>query len=66
MLVRKNGKAFSVPLVLWRAFVGAVSIACFGAGFFWPLIDPYHRTWHDLAAGTVVVRRHVRIRRAAA
>ena len=24
-----------------------VSLACCGAGFFWAILDPYHRTWHD-------------------
>jgi uncharacterized RDD family membrane protein YckC len=48
------------PVPLWRAvlrFAAAwLSLVPGGLGFVWALVDVRHRTWHDLIAGTVVVR----------
>lgn len=33
-----------------------LSVAFLGLGFFWMLVDPQRRTWHDLLSGTRVVR----------
>jgi uncharacterized RDD family membrane protein YckC len=45
----------------WRALalryaVAGVSLAAFGAGFLWSLLDAERRTWHDLASGTRLLR----------
>ncbi len=49
------------PIGPWRAFVrilvANISLLCFGLGFLWMLWDPKSQTWHDKAAGTVVVKR---------
>lgn len=38
-------------------FAGAcVSLACFGAGYWWILIDRRGRAWHDRWSGTELVR----------
>ncbi|MBS0570575.1 MAG: RDD family protein [Proteobacteria bacterium] len=39
-----------------RFIVALVSLAAFGAGFWWALVDAQGRTWHDLAARTRVLR----------
>ena len=62
VLVRRDGQPFTALRLVVRTVVGLISAACLGAGFFWALLDPYHRTWHDLVAGTVTVRRYVRVR----
>jgi len=61
VLVRRSGKPMSLPIVAVRLIFAAVSFGLLGAGFWWVLVDRYHRTWHDLAAGTVTVRRFVRL-----
>ena len=33
-----------------------VSLAALGFGFCWALIDREKRSWHDMAAGTLMVR----------
>lgn len=49
------------PIGPWRAFVRILvanfSLLVFGLGFLWMLWDPKSQTWHDKAAGTVVVKR---------
>ncbi|MBS0590370.1 MAG: RDD family protein [Proteobacteria bacterium] len=39
-----------------RFTIALVSLAALGAGFLWCLIDRDKRAWHDIAAGTLVVR----------
>ena len=41
---------------LLRFVVALVSVAALGAGFWWTLVDARRRTWHDIAARTLVVR----------
>ena len=49
------------PIGPWRAIVRILvanfSLLFFGLGFLWMLWDPKSQTWHDKAAGTVVVKR---------
>jgi len=40
-----------------RFAVALVGLAAAGAGIWWALLDPERRCWHDIAAGTRVVRR---------
>jgi uncharacterized RDD family membrane protein YckC len=63
VLVRRSGKPMSWLVIVVRAAFAIVSALLFGAGFLWPVVDPFHRTWHDLVSGTVVVRRYVRVGR---
>lgn len=49
------------PVTLRQAVVRFVAawlslLAC-GLGFAWSLVDARHRAWHDLIAGTIVVRK---------
>lgn len=51
---------------LWlRYAVSCLSLLPAGLGFFWALFDRRRRTWHDLAAGTRVLRERPRVRPAA-
>ncbi|MBI3178025.1 MAG: RDD family protein [Deltaproteobacteria bacterium] len=54
-LVRKSGSLPRWPLLLARTALSLVSIACFGAGYFWSIVDRHRRTWHDLLTGTLLV-----------
>jgi uncharacterized RDD family membrane protein YckC len=56
-LVRRQGPAPSGLRVLTRSVLAIVSALCFGAGYFWAVVDPYHRTWHDVLCNTVLVHR---------
>ena len=55
-LVRADGTPLRVPDTLMRFAVGLISLALLGLGFLWALLDPARRTWHDRAAGTMMVR----------
>jgi len=55
-LVSSDGTPVSWPRCLLRFLVGAVSLAIFGLGILWALIDQKNRGWHDLAARTVLLR----------
>jgi uncharacterized RDD family membrane protein YckC len=45
------------PRLALRFAVAVVGIAAAGAGLWWSFFDEEGRCWHDLAAGTRVVRR---------
>jgi uncharacterized RDD family membrane protein YckC len=55
-VVRGDGMPVSPRHALLRFAVALVSLAVLGAGFWWALFDPQKRAWHDIAAGTLVVR----------
>lgn len=55
-LVGYEGKEISWPGCLLRFLVGLVSLGALGLGFLWVLVDAKSRTWHDLAAQTVLVK----------
>lgn len=55
-VVDAQGNDPSWRAVWLRYLVATLSLATFGLGFFWALFDPQRRTWHDLAAGTLLVR----------
>lgn len=52
-LVTVDDRLPSWRVVLLRAAVGTLSLACLGLGFFWVLVDG--RAWHDRVSGTRVV-----------
>ena len=56
-LVRVSGQPCTWQVAVARELAGLLSIAAFGAGFFWCVVDSKSRTWHDLFSGTVVVSR---------
>jgi uncharacterized RDD family membrane protein YckC len=55
-VVDAQGRDPSWRAVLLRYVLAGLSLAAFGLGFAWALFDPQRRTWHDLAAGTLMVR----------
>jgi len=55
-VVRSDGKPLDTRQALVRFGVSVISFAAAGVGFFWALIDAQNRTWHDIAAGTMMVR----------
>jgi uncharacterized RDD family membrane protein YckC len=61
-IVRADGTPLDTRQALVRFGVSVVSLAALGVGFFWALVDAQSRTWHDLAAGTVMVRLEKRLR----
>lgn len=50
------GQNISWPACLLRFLVGMVSLGAAGLGFFWALIDARNRSWHDLAARSLLVK----------
>ena len=56
-LIQPQGSVPSGPRMLARSLLAIVSALFFGAGYFWAIVDPYHRTWHDLLCNTVLVQR---------
>lgn len=50
-----SGEPVTLKAAAIRFVVGIVSIAGFGLGVLWILVDRDRRAWHDLAAGTRVV-----------
>lgn len=55
-LVAVDGGPVSWRQAWIRYAVAPLSLFCFGLGFFWASIQAEGRSWHDLAAGTRVVR----------
>lgn len=56
-LVQQDGRAAPPWRTLALRYLAAgVSLAAFGLGWIWCLIDGERRAWHDLASHTVVVR----------
>ena len=60
VLIRKSGKTLSWWFLGVRSFLGIISAALCGAGFFWAFVDGQYRTFHDMIMGAAVVRRRVR------
>ena len=55
-LARRSGRPMSWVVVAVRTVASFVSLLAFGAGFFWAIVDNRGRGFHDLVAGTMVVR----------
>ncbi len=55
-VVRSDGGSPDFAHALLRFAVAIVSLAPAGLGFWWALFDARGRSWHDIAAGTLVVR----------
>lgn len=51
-----TGRAVSVPQAIGRYLAIFLSVLPLGLGLWWSLWEPKKRAWHDLLAGTVVVR----------
>lgn len=55
-IVSNDGNRISWPRCLLRFLTALVSLAAFGLGFLWALLDKKKRCWHDLAGNTTLVK----------
>jgi len=55
-VVSSGGQEVSWAKCLLRFLVAVISLGVFGLGVFWALVDKKNRTWHDLAAGTLLIK----------
>jgi uncharacterized RDD family membrane protein YckC len=55
-LVMENGAAVTWKSALLRFSIAIISWLVFGLGFLWSLWDKQHRTWHDIASKTRLIR----------
>ena len=55
-VVLADGAPVDFRRALLRFGVAIVSLAAGGLGFLWCLVDKDRRAWHDIAAGTLLVR----------
>ena len=53
----ESGARLSWPAAALRFAMALFGIACLGLGLLWALLDARGRCWHDLAAGTEVLRK---------
>ena len=56
-VVASDGGPLPWSRALLRFAIALVSIAALGLGFFWCLIDPAGRCWHDIAARSAFTRK---------
>ena len=54
-LKSRDGGKISWPRCMLRFLLGFVSLAALGLGFVWALFDRENRSWHDIAANTVLL-----------
>ena len=62
----RSGDRARPDQVAVRILVSVLSAGAFGLGYVWALFHGRRQTWHDLAAGTVVIRGSPRVVRRAA
>jgi len=55
-LVTEDGSKVTWSKSLIRFAVSMISWLAFGLGFLWSLRDKQHRTWHDIASKTKLIR----------
>ena len=55
-VVDASGAPLRWSQAVLRFVAALISLVPFGAGFWWALVDPQRRAWHDIAARTRVVR----------
>ncbi|MEO8460031.1 MAG: RDD family protein [Dokdonella sp.] len=55
-IVDRDEAALSLRSAAIRFIVAIISVAAFGLGFIWCLVDRERRAWHDIAAATRLVR----------
>ena len=55
-VVRLDGRPLDFTVALVRALASCLSFLIAGLGFFWASWNPDKQSWHDLIAGTVIVR----------
>lgn len=55
-LVAGNGGAVSHPMALKRLVAVLLSLLAVGLGYFWIVLDPHKRAWHDILSNTRLIR----------
>ena len=55
-LVAADGRAISRSMALKRLVAALLSLLAVGLGYFWILIDPHKRAWHDILSNTRLIR----------
>lgn len=60
-VVRVDGGRLGVVMAFVRLIVEIASLLPLGLGMLWMLDQAQRRTWHDLAAGSIVVRETPRV-----
>lgn len=60
VLVRVSGRPFNLWVRLLRLVGLGFSLGALGLGFFWVYFDPNARSFHDVLAGTVSVRKRIK------
>ncbi len=55
-VVRLDGRRMDLPCALVRTCTTLFSVLCGGIGWLWCIWDKDRQAWHDMLAGTVVVR----------
>jgi uncharacterized RDD family membrane protein YckC len=55
-LIRLNGRPPDFTVALVRALGACLSFVVAGLGFFWASWNPEKQSWHDMIAGTVIVK----------
>jgi len=56
-LVTDRGEPVGLAAATLRYLVAILSLGLLGLGFWWSLVDPERRTWHDIASRTRLVRQ---------
>jgi uncharacterized RDD family membrane protein YckC len=55
-LISSDKPLISWPMCVLRFLIGLISVSVLGLGILWALVDHKNRTWHDLAAHTILIR----------
>ncbi|NJO82613.1 MAG: RDD family protein, partial [Blastochloris sp.] len=55
-VIKNTGAPLTFSDVLVRYIGYIVNSFVFGLGWIWAIFDGQHRGWHDMMAGTIVVR----------
>jgi uncharacterized RDD family membrane protein YckC len=55
-IIRLDGRAPDFTVALVRSLASCLSFVVAGLGFFWASWNPEKQSWHDLIAGTVIVK----------
>jgi uncharacterized RDD family membrane protein YckC len=62
IVVSADGQTLSVTRRWLRFPLACLSWGLGGLGILWVLVDPLHRSWHDIATGTVEVPRVIKVK----
>ena len=55
-IVRLDGRRFDFVTAIVRLIGAALSLLVAGLGFFWASWNPDKQSWHDMIAGTIMVK----------